>query len=175
MRWFRFAVLILVATILQTGAMGVLSVTSAQIRPDLLLILLVFFALRGHPADTVGASFLIGFAADLISPVPGLMGPRIISFGLFGTLASSFRGILSTRRLAAQGIMIFLVGVLTAGLSHVLSLLRTDAVSASLAAELLWQPLYSALLGPFLSLPVGWWMAMNKRERYYGVRRALSR
>jgi rod shape-determining protein MreD len=174
MRWFRFAVLILAATILQTGLMGILAVTSADIKPDLLLILLVFFAVRSSPTDAVATSFLIGFAADLISPVMGLMGPRIISFGLVGTLLSDLHSVISTRRAVYQTITIFLVGVVTAGISYLLTLLRAET-SVNLYAELLGQPLYSGLLGPLLSWPVSWWMGMNRRQRRYSVRRVPSR
>ena len=91
MRWFRFAVLVLVASILQTGLVGVLSIRRPDIKPDLLLILLVFFAFRCNSTDAVLTSFAIGFVADLSNPVRGVMGPRIISFGLFGTLLSDLK------------------------------------------------------------------------------------
>jgi rod shape-determining protein MreD len=175
MRWFRFAVLILAATILQTGLMGVLAVTGANIKPDLLLILLVFFAVRSSPRDAVVTSFTIGFAADLISPVMGLMGPRIISYGLAGTLLSDLHSIISTRRAAYQAVTIFLVGLVTAGLTYLLTLLRSEAPTMNLYAELLGQPLYSALLGPLLSWPVSGWMSMNRGRRQYRLNRLPSR
>jgi len=174
MRWFRFAALILAAMVLQTGMVGIIA-TRSGIKPDLLLILLVFFAVRCSPSDTVITSFTIGFAADLISPTMGLMGPRIISFGLFGTLLSDLHSIISTRRIVYQAITIFIAGVLTAVLSHLLTLLRAEAATTSLYAQFLGQPLYSAIVGPFLSLPVGWWMRMNRRSRAYGRLGSLSR
>lgn len=175
MRWFRFAVLILAATILQTGLMGILAVTGADVQPDLLLILLVFFAVRCSPADAVVTSFAIGFAADLISPVMGLMGPRIISYGVVGTLLSDLHSIISTRRAAYQAVTIFLVGLTTAGLTYLLTLLRAEAAPGNLYAELLGRPLYSALVGPLLSWPVSGWMSMNRRGRQYSLRRLPSR
>jgi rod shape-determining protein MreD len=175
MRWFRFAVLILAATILQTGLMEIVAVPGTGIRPDLLLILLVFFAGRCNPAEAVIASFAIGFAADLISPIMGLMGPRIISFGICGTLLSELHTVISTRRPLYQAITIFLMGGLTAGLSHLLTLLRAETVATNLAAGLLWQPLYSALVGPLLSAPVGWWMGLERKQRRYSVLRSRWR
>ncbi len=115
MRWLRFAVLILAATILQTSLTGIIAVTRANIKPDLLLILLVFFAVRCNSTDAVITSFAIGFAADLAGPTLGLMGPRTISFGLIGTLVSDLHNVISTRRVVYQAIAILLVGVLTAG------------------------------------------------------------
>ena len=165
MRWFRFAVLIVVATILQTSFLGVVWIISPDIKPDLLLILLVFFAVHCESNDAVVASFVIGFAADLASPASGLMGPRIISFGLFGTLLSSLHHAISLRRLPLQGLAIFILGVLTTILSFLLAYIRPGSASLGIARELFWQPAFSALVGPFLCLPVAWWMRINSRRR----------
>ncbi len=108
MRWFRFAVLVLVASILQTGPVGLIAIHS-EIRPDLLLILLVFFALRSNSTDAIITSFAIGFVADLSSSALPLMGPRIISFGLFGTLLSDLNSTLYVRRVLYQALTIFVM------------------------------------------------------------------
>jgi rod shape-determining protein MreD len=175
MRWFRFAVLVLVASILQTGLVGAIAIRS-DIKPDLLLILLVFFALRSDPTDAIIASFAIGFVADLTNPaVSRLMGPRILSFGLFGTLLSDLSGTVLPRRVLPQAVTIFLMGFLTTGLSHLLTFLRAEPVAANLATSLLWQPLYSAILGPFLFLPVGWTMRMYGKGHWRLARKPLFR
>jgi rod shape-determining protein MreD len=167
MRWFRFAVLVLVATILQTSLVGMISLQGAK--PDLLLILLVFFAISIDPRDTIVASFAIGFAADLSNPVRGLMGPQIISFGVLGTLLSDVHSIISIQRMTHQGIAIFVMSVVTALLSYLLTFFRAEPTAAHFAAQLLWQPLYSAILGPFLFFPLAWWMRItgkgHKRKR----------
>lgn len=165
MRWIRFAVLVLLASVLQASLVGVMAILRPDIRPDLMLILLVFFATRSKSVDAVITSFVIGFIADLISPTAGVMGPRIISFGLFGTLLSEVQGVISTRRPLYQAVTILLIGSLTAGLSYLLVSLRAEEVPTNLATLLLWQPLYSALLGPLLFLPISWWMRMNKKGR----------
>jgi len=175
MRWLRFAVLVLVASILQTGPVSVIHILRPDIKPDLLLILLVFFALRCSQTDAIMAAFSIGFVADLTSPIMGLMGPRIISFGLFGTLLSDLNSVISPRRLSYQAITIFLMGVLTTGLGCLLTLLRAETVTTNLTTGFLWQPLYSALLGPFLFLPVGWWMRMYGRSRRHALRSVFAR
>ncbi len=176
MRWVRFAVLVLVASLLQTGLADALAILRADFKPDLLLILLVFFALRSNSTDAIIASFAIGFAADLSNPIAGrLMGPRIISFGLFGTLLSDLNGTISPRRLIYQAITIFLMGCLTAGLSYLLTFLRTGAAPANMAAGCFWQPLYSAVLGPLLFLPIGGCMRMYGRGRRSYLRGAPVR
>ncbi len=175
MLWLRFAVLVLAASILQTGLVGAIAIRSDN-KPDLLLILLVFFAVRADPTDAIIASFAIGFIADLTNPaVSRLMGPRLLSFGLFGMLLSDLSSIIALRRVPHQAIAIFLMGCLTTGLSHLLTLLRAEPVAANLATGLLWQPLYSALLGPFLFLPVGWTMRMYGKGHRRPVRRPLLR
>ncbi len=169
MRWIRFAVLVLLASVLQAGLMGVLAIGHSDIKPDLLLILLVFFASRCRSTDAVITSFILGFTADLVSPIRGVMGSRIISFGLFGTLLSDVQGFLSVRRPLYQGATIFITGVLTAAVGHLLASLRAENVAAGWSVPFLWQPLYSAVLGPLFSLPVAWGMRMNKkRRRSYG-------
>jgi len=172
MRWFRFAVLVLVASILQTGPVGVIAIRS-DIRPDLLLILLVFFALRSNSTDAIIASFAIGFVADLSSSAIPLMGPRIISFGLFGTLLADLNSTLYVRRVLYQSLTVFLMSCLTTGLICLLTLLRAGTVTTNVATVFFWQPLYSALLGPLLFLPVGWWMRMYGKSRRRSLGRAL--
>lgn len=173
MHWVRFALLILIASVLQqTGLMGVLAIRG--VRPDLLLVFLVFFATRSHSTDAVIAAFAIGFMADLISPSMGVMGPRIISFGILGTLLSDIQGIISLRRPVHYAATVFMASILVAGLSHLLTFLRADAVTASPAVQFFWQPLYSAIVGPFLAVPAGWWMHMPA-ERRHGTGRERSR
>ena len=165
MHWLRFAVLIVIATVLQTSFLGVVWVISPDITPNLLLILLVFFATHCESNDAVITSFVIGFAADLANPAAGLMGPQIISFGLFGTLLSNLHDVISLRRLPLQGLAIFVLGLLTAILSYLLAYVRPGSVLIDPARDLFWQPALSACVGPFLSLPVGWWMRINGRKR----------
>lgn len=163
MRWLRFAVLVLAATILQTSLVGMIGLQG--VKPDLLLILLVFFAISIDPRDAIVASFAIGFAADLSNPIRGLMGPQIISFGVFGTLLSDLHSIVSIQRMAHQVVTIFVMGSLTALLSFLLTLFRAEPAAAHLAIQLLWQPLYSAILGPLLFFPVAWWMRITRKAR----------
>jgi rod shape-determining protein MreD len=164
MRWIRFAVLVLAASILQASLMDMLRVRH-DVKPDLLLVLLVYFGTRCNSTDGVITSFAIGFVADLVSPIRGVMGPRIISFGLFGTLLSDVQGVFSLKRPLYQGGAIFFIGVLTSVLSYLLASLRAEGGQTSLLALFLWQPLYSGILGPLFSLLVGWWMHMNRRSR----------
>ena len=160
MRWFRFAVLILIATLLQAGLLVHLS-----IKPDLLLILLVFFAIYCNTSEVIITSFTIGFAADIIG-VGSSMGPRIISFGLFGTLLSEMYHVVTIRKWPYQSLAIFITGFLTAALAYLLTFLKViffeaEPVALNTYTELFWTPLYSAIVGPLLFLPTQWWMRIR--------------
>ena len=98
MRWLRFAVLILIAVLIQAGVL-----MNLTIRPDLLIILLVFFAVHSNPYHAIITSFTIGFAADLIGPA---IGPQIISFGLLGSALAHLRKVVAVRNMIQQGITI---------------------------------------------------------------------
>lgn len=161
MRWFRFAVLVLFVTVLQTSLVDIITVTTADIKPDLLLILLVFFATYCKGTEAIITSFAIGFAADIIGSA---MGPQTISFGLFGTLLADLHRIIAIRKLPYQSLVIFITGFLTAALAYFLTFLKAEPAVSNTYAKLLWTPLYSAVLGPFLFLPAGWWMRIKKRR-----------
>jgi rod shape-determining protein MreD len=65
MRWIAFIILLLVVTVLQTSVMPFLAVHT--IRPDLLVILAVYYALAARTHDALLACWIIGLAIDLTS------------------------------------------------------------------------------------------------------------
>lgn len=150
MRWVRFVVLVLTATVLQAGLLA-----NMNTRPDLMLILLVFFAINCDPTDAIISSFSIGFAADIVS---SSMGPRMISFGLFGTLLAYLRRVITIKRMPYQGLAIFITG-LTTGLGvNMLNLLKSGPVASITYSTLISISICSGVVGPFLFLPSAWWM-----------------
>jgi len=156
MRWVRFAVFICVVTVLQTSLVDVIAVTG--IKPDLLLILLVFFAVYCSSSEAIIISFVIGFAADIIA---SSMGPRIISFGLFGTALAYLNRVIAIRRMPYQSLAIFVTGLLAGTLTSLLTLLQGSSPTSTMDILLFWIPLYSAVVGPFLFLPCAWWMRIK--------------
>jgi len=158
MRWLRFAVLILLAAVLQAGAVKAVAVTRFNICPDLLLILLAFFAVYGNTFDAIITSFAIGFAADLISPV---MGPQTISFGLLGTLLAYLNRLIAIKKMPHQAAVIFTAGILAGALAYWLSVLRGQPHTSNPYTAALWTSAYSGLVGPFLFLPSAWWMGIK--------------
>jgi rod shape-determining protein MreD len=155
MRWFRFAVLVLVVTVLQAGLLGHLNE-----KPDLLLVLLVFFAVHSNTADAIITSFTIGFAADLIAPT--VMGPQIIGFGICGTLLGYLQRFIAIRRIFYQAVAIFVTAFLAGVLARLLSHFKGQPTAPW--RVLLLTSLYSAIVGPLLFLPSAWWMRIKTRR-----------
>jgi rod shape-determining protein MreD len=153
MRWFRFAVLVLLTTVLQASFLADLN-----IKPDLLLILLVFFAIHCNTSEAIISSFTIGFAADLIGRT---MGPQMLSFGLFGTALAYLHRVITIRKMSYQSLAIFITGFLAGILAHLLTLLKDPLATSDIYAVLFWIPLYSSIVGPFLFLPSAWWMRIK--------------
>ncbi len=157
MRWVRFVVFILLAAVLQAELVNVIAITTFTITPNLLLILMVFFAIYCNTSEAIITSFAIGFAADIIF-VGSAMGPRIISFGLFGTLLAYLHRVIAIRKMPYQTGIIFAIGFLTAALILLLNLLKGAPATHNVYVALFGSPLYSAVIGPFLFLPAAWWM-----------------
>jgi rod shape-determining protein MreD len=157
MRWFRFAVLILVVTVLQDSLLSHLA-----IRPDLLMVLLVFFAIYAGGSDAVISSFTIGFAADIIGPA---MGPQMISFGLVGTLLAYLRRMIVIRKMPYQALTILVAGFLAGVLAYFLGFLKDRTSAPDIYSVLFSTSLCSAIVGPFLFLPSAWWMGI-RTHRY---------
>ena len=153
MRWFRFAVLVLLATVLQASFFADLN-----IKPDLLLILLVFFAVYCNTSDAIISSFAIGFAADLIGRT---MGPQMISFGLFGTALAYLHQVIAIRKMTYQFLAIFITALLAGSLVFFLNFIKGEPTPPNIFAALFGIALYSSLVGPFLFLPSAWWMRIK--------------
>ncbi len=161
MHRFRFAVLILAATVLQASVVEGLS-----IRPDLLLILMVFFSIYCSRDEAIVTSFVIGFAADIIGVA---MGARIIGFGLFGTLLSYLHGFISIKRMPHQGVVIFVSGLLTGVTAHLLTLFKSQPSGGDTYTAIFWTSVCSGVVGPFLFLPTAWWMRIRTQRSGRGV------
>jgi len=161
MRWFRFAVFISIVTVLQASLVDIVAVTTANIKPDLLLILLVFFAIYCNTSEAIVTSFTIGFAADIIGPA---MGPHTISFGLFGTALAYLHRLIAIKKIPHQSLAIFIVGFFAGVLAHFLSLLRGQPTATNIYAVVFGSSLYSSLVGPFLFLLSAWWMRIKRRK-----------
>jgi len=162
MNWVRFTAVVILVIILQAGMVEAIAVTRMNIAPDLLLILMVFFALYCKVNEVIIASFSIGFAADLISLG---IGANILSFGLVGTAVAYFARVLTIKRMPQQAASIFVVGVLVKGAAWLLVVLKGQPIPPNAFAAAMGSSIYSGIIGPFLFLPIAWWMRI-KTPRY---------
>lgn len=167
MRWLRYAVFILVVTVLQAShLLDLIAVTQFNIKPDLLLILMVFFAVNCGPSEAITLSFATGFAADVID-LP--MGQHIITFGLLGSLLAYVRNFIMIRRMLRQSVVIFIISLLAGVLIRLLACLKGQAGIANLYPVLFGSSLYSAVLGPYICSmfsAVARWMGIVRRYRF---------
>ncbi len=164
MRWPRFAILVLITTLLQASWVDAIAVTRLNVVPDLLLIVMVFFAIRCNPTEAIISSFALGFAADIVA-MGFPMGPRIISFGLFGTGLAYLHRIITIRKMPQEAIAILVVGFGAGGLAVGLSFLAGQSPRPGVWGVLAGTSIYSAVLGPFLFLLLEWAMRIKSRRR----------
>ena len=147
-----------------------IAVTSLNIKPDLLLILMVFLAINTGGSEAIILSFAIGFAADLID-LP--MGHCIISFGLAGSVLSYIRNYIMIKRMLRQSVAIFAAGILVGLLSLLLVFLKGHSVAAGASLVLFAEALYSAVLGPYICsmfTAVARWTGIIKTYRFGRLR-----
>jgi rod shape-determining protein MreD len=166
MRWPRFAALVLIVTLLQASWVDTVAVTRFNVTPDLLLIVMVFFAIRCNVTEAIISSFALGFAADVVAPgFP--MGPRVISFGLFGTGLAYMHRVISIRKMPQEAIVVLVIGFGAGGLSYLLSFLAGRGAGPGGFGVLAGTAIYSAVVAPFLFLLLDWSMRI-KRHRGRG-------
>jgi rod shape-determining protein MreD len=159
MRWIRFAVLITMVGLLQAGAINMFALKG--IRPNLLLIVMVFFAIYSSTYDAIITSFCIGFIADVVGQAT--MGVWMLSFGVSGTLLAYLHSVVQIRKISYQAGTIFMISMFAGFLAGLLNLILKEPVTGVWA--LLFISLYSAVLGPFLFLPSAWVVGV-KMQRF---------
>lgn len=162
MRWVRFIILILIAAVIQAGMINILAVTKFNIKPDLLIILLAFFAIYSSTFDSIITSFSIGFVADLIGR--SAMGVHSLAFGIIGTLLALLTSIIAIRKMPYQGLLIFVTALITGLTAHLLNSLKLQNPPESPYILIFGVALFSAILGPFLFLPFAWWMRIKPQQ-----------
>ena len=137
--------------------------TNLNIKIDLLLILLVFFAVYSDTSEAILCSFLIGFAADLTGQTA--VGPHIISFGLFGTALAYMHRVIAIRKMLYQAIAIIITGFFAIITVNLLNSFKLGPMEGLSTTTILKISLYSGIAGPFVFLPASWWMRI-KTHRY---------
>ncbi|MCP4449878.1 MAG: rod shape-determining protein MreD [Planctomycetes bacterium] len=165
MHWIRFLILILIAAIIQTSLVNALALTGAQVKPNLLLILMVFFSIHCTAQEAIVSAFVIGLFADLIGAG---MGPQLLAFGVIGSLISEVRHVMVMRHIPQQMIAVFAAGFLCGLTTLVLSQIKNCPLPTRADHLILWQPLYSACLaGPLF------WVIQKILPQYHAKHRSV--
>jgi len=124
MNWIAFAILTYVLCVLQTTLMAVIGIQ--HVRPDLLILVGVFYALFARQPDALLACWILGLAADLCGLSlhdRGGVGAHALTYGLCAMLTCRLRELVFREHL----------------LTYVVSVvLWTLLASAALAAHLAW-------------------------------------
>ena len=89
------------------------------------------------------------------------MGPQTISFGIFGTALAYLHRVIAIRKMPYQALAIFATGILAGTMVHLLNLLKSEPGPAQMYSDILKMALYSGIAGPFLFLPLAWWMRIK--------------
>lgn len=159
MKWIRFVILLIGAMILQASFTHTLALDEGHVRPNLLLVLLVYVAFYTETDELISACFITGLATDLISST---MGPHTLAFGAIGTLLGEIRRYIVVDKWLHQGIAILSAGLLSGILINFLLRLKGHPGAY---ISVWWMPLYSAVLGPLLFFPLHWLMRPNRSRR----------
>lgn len=162
MKWWRFTFVIIFAAVLQTSAaMNLLSLTNLRIKPNILLILLVYFAVYCDVYDAVIISFALGFAADITGTV---LGPHLISYGVIGAAIAHIRKIILMKTTRQQAMAVFAAGILAETIALILMEFKASELMKTGTFEVFAVAVYSAILWFLVKWPVtkiGKWVGVG--------------
>jgi len=163
MRWLRFSIVVLIVMVLQTGnLLNIIAFPPLNIKPNFLLIMLVFFAINTDSYDAIITSFALGLACDISS---GPLGPFFLSYGLLGSALAHLKKMFVIRKNLHYSITIFCMSLLTAALASLLLYLKGTSLSSNTFLFLLGTALYSSVVGPYINWP------LNSIKRWLGIDR----
>jgi len=153
MSWIAFGILLYLVTVVQTALVPFLAVQG--VRPDLMIILAVFYALSARSADALIACWIIGLAMDLTSQsysAAANVGVSALTLGLVSLLPVALRDLTFRDSAVTQLLFTFLVKLLAAclvGLHLVCVTDRRERLSDILWAAL-YAAIYTAILAPYV-------------------------
>lgn len=167
MYWIRFAILLPTAAVLQVALGAGLALTKARIQFDIPLILMSYFAANALIPDAVIACFAVGLVADLIG---WTLGPQMLAFGLCGTMISYIKRFVMLHRPVQMAILICMAGAATGLLARILSAIKGVPVPLPAVNHVLLDPIYSAIIGPVLVIPLEKIMRLRDKRYRMGLR-----
>jgi rod shape-determining protein MreD len=167
MKWINFIITVLVLTLINAGSvMEFISISSMDIRPNLLIPALAFFAYISNRRDAIIASFVIGFMFDISGHT---MGPAMLAFGIVGSSFSSMRGVLLMDRKRNRFVAIFIMSVLIMVIIDMLTTFKTGRHMSNPFLSIPLSSLYTAIVGAFL------WQIFDFTAVILGVKKRNSR
>lgn len=163
MRWIPFTLLILVGALLEAGnLLNLIAVGDWHIRPAVLIVALVFFAMHCRAHEAIIASFIIGLAMDIAGRQ---MGPHTFSYCLVGGLLNQLSDYFPTRRIFHQAMLILVVYPIAELIAYWLGVLKTREEQEYVYRVVLFTAVYSACIGPIF------WMVVRRVNRLIAFKR----
>lgn len=160
-----FALTLLTAVLLQTTVFAQLKI--AGVSPDLLLAVVISFALLEGPSAGATLGFSGGFLRDLLLDGPtGLTG---LSYLVIGYVVGSVRPYIGTNSVLVPAVGVFVGSVAATGLYEVLQPLmgqRTPPFSRAISVVML-TALYNTILVPFIYPSVRRIASFYRPEKVY--------
>ncbi len=147
MRWLTFFIFLLIGTLLDAGGLlDIFAIGGAAVGPDVLITLLVFYAVTCRPHEAISCCFIIGIAADLAA---GVMGPHFVCYGLLGTMLNTIARSMTVRHAVQQAGFVFAVYLIAEIAAYWLNLLRYTPNPNAYSIFLL-TAIFSAILCPLI-------------------------
>ncbi|MFQ5430032.1 MAG: rod shape-determining protein MreD [Phycisphaerae bacterium] len=152
MRWIAFAILLYLITVLQTSAVPFLAVHT--VRPDLMVILAVHYALLAPAADAMLACWCIGLVIDLAGmsyAQHSNVGVNALALGLLGLFIVKVRELTFRESPVTQlafALIVKLALALLVGL-HMLYVLDAWDRFGEVLTTAIWSAVYTAVLAPY--------------------------
>ncbi len=157
MHWIAFAILVYVVTLLQSSVVPFLAVHT--IRPDLLVIVAVHYALAARSHDALLACWIIGLTIDLTSLSFGEhanVGQHALALGLIALIIVKIRGLTFRDSVVTQLVFTFATKLAMSVMVGAYMLYVLDAPDRF--AEVLLTGTYAAVYTSVLAPYVQWFL-----------------
>jgi rod shape-determining protein MreD len=169
MRWLTFVICAVVVITLQASIAPRLAWRG--VRPDWILVLIVFFALNGRSIDVLIGAWILGALVDL-QTLPAPMGFFSLTYALTAALVYSVREYLFREHVLTYVFVTFFVCLLVQGVWGIHQLITLDS-NVGPFDVLLRLPLTAAMLTALWSIPA--YVVLLPLNRAMGLSPARSR
>lgn len=163
MRWFPFAILVYLTTVLQTALAPFLAIQTIQ--PDLLVVLAVYYAMNARRYDALIACWIVGLTADLAGTSYtelgySNLGISALSLGLLGLVIVNLRELTFRESGASQLLTTFFaklcLNLMVGG--HMLYVMNDWSRFGDVFTIAFWQAAYTAAVALY-----GYWILKQMR------------